>query len=116
VGEFSVLAAGTVTATVNQAATGHLQQYAKGFGLKYLKASTPQQLSAPGPGFDQLSQVNFSGTRSGKKFIGAAVEYQNSTTGNGAFAAVIGYAGSKSALKKSANAMFNSILADSSPA
>jgi hypothetical protein len=89
-----------------------LGQYAKGFGLKHLQASTPEQLSAPGPGFDQISQISFSGTRQGKKFIGAAVEFQNSTTGNGAFAAVIGYRGSKSALKKSANAMFNSIPAD----
>jgi hypothetical protein len=108
--EFSLLATGKVGATVNQALQVHITQYAQGFGLKHLHYSSPEQVSTGAANFDQASQTDFSGTHNGQKLIGAAVEYQNSETGNGAFAAVIGTAAAKRQLKKSANAMFNSVF------
>ncbi len=109
-GAFSVLATGTVTATVSQALKIHITQFAQGAGLKHLRYSTPQPISTGAANFDQASQLTFSGTAGGLHLSGAAVEYQNSETGNGAFAAVIGPPSSKGPLKKSANAMFNSLL------
>jgi len=111
-GEFSLLAAGTVTDTVAQADKIHLAQYAQGFGLKSLKPGAPQQATVPGPTFDQVATIAFTAKRGGLKYTGLAAEYQNSKTGNGAFAVVISYPSSKAALKKGANSMFSSIISD----
>jgi len=112
-GEFSLLAAGTVTDTVAQADSIHLSQYAQGFGLKSLKPGAPKLTTVPGPTFDQVATIAFTAKRNGSKYTGLAAEYQNSKTGNGAFAVVISYPASKGALKKSANSMFTSIISDS---
>lgn len=111
---FSVLAAGKVGVAVTEADTVHLNQFVQGFGLKHVKSSAAQKISTSASSFDQAAQITFSGTIDGQKVVGAAVEYQNSTTGNGAFAAVIGTPAAKTALKKPVNNMFNSVISDSS--
>ncbi len=108
--EFSLLATGTVGATVNQALQAHITQYAQGFGLKHLHYSAPDQISTGAANFGEASSLTFTGTRGGKNYTGAAVEYQNSKTGNGAFAAVIGSSAAKRQLKAGTNAMFNSVF------
>jgi hypothetical protein len=111
---FNVLATGPIQLPVTQAATLHMSQFAKGAGLKHLKTSAPQEINTSASSFDQAVQITFSGTtKGGTKLVGAAVEYQNSETGNGAFAAVLGTPAAKTVLKQPVNAMFNSVIADS---
>jgi hypothetical protein len=97
---------GSVTTNDNT----NFSQFAKGFGLKGIKISGRQTAQIPGGGkFDEASSVTYTGNYQGQKLGGLAVEYQNSTSGDGAFAIVIAKQSDKPKLKSVISKMFQSI-------
>jgi hypothetical protein len=99
-----------VTGTAASSDATNLSQFITGFGLTKVKQSNKQSAQIPGGGqFDSAASITYTGSYQGQKLGGVAVEYQNTTTGDGAFAIVIAEQSDKSKLKKAVNQMFASI-------
>jgi hypothetical protein len=98
------------TGTVDSNRTTNVNGFMTGFGMKQVKVSAPQAAQIPGSGkFNELSSVTYTGKYQGQKLGGVAVEYQNTTTGDGAFAIVVAKQSDKSKLRTAVNQMFQSI-------
>jgi hypothetical protein len=98
----------TGTAVAND--TANFNDFAKGFGMKHVKTSGKQSAQIPvGGKFDEVASLTYVGTYQGQTLGGVAVEYQNSKTGDGAFAIVVAKQSDKSKLKKTVDQMFESI-------
>ncbi len=98
------------TGSVTTNGNTNFSQFAKGFGLKSIKVSGRQTAQIPGGGkFDEASSLTYTGNYQGQKLGGLAIEYQNSTNGDGAFAIVIAKQSDKAKLKKAVSQMFESI-------
>lgn len=93
--------------------TANFNQFASGFGLTHIKTSDKSSGQIPGElKFDEGASVTYTAKYQGQTLGGLAVEYQNSVTGDGAFAVVIAKQSDKPKLKKMVNQMFNSIAAN----
>jgi hypothetical protein len=109
--EVAALTAQTGSVVTNGMA--NFNQFASGFGLTHIKESNKSSGRIPGNlKFDEGASVTYTAKYQGQTLGGLAVEYQNSTTGDGAFAVVIAKQSDKPKLKKMVNQMFNSIAAN----
>jgi hypothetical protein len=101
------------TGTVVANETTNVTQFMSGFGMTHVKVTAKQSEQIPGGGkFDEAATETYTGQYQGTKLGGAAVMYQNSKTGDAAFAIVVAQQSDKPKLKKAVNQMFNSIAAD----
>jgi hypothetical protein len=99
-----------VGGTVESNRTASINGFTSGFGLTKVKLSGTQSTKLPTGGpYDQAASVAFTGRYQGQTLGGAAVEYQNSTTGAGAFAVVIAKQSDQGKLNKAVSQMFESI-------
>jgi hypothetical protein len=104
------VASGTETADVTTAVATGFSQFATGFGLKSVKVSGKQTAQIPGGGkFDEASSLTYTGKFEGQMLGGLAIEYENTTTSDAAFAIVIAKQSDKPKLQKAISQMFESI-------
>jgi hypothetical protein len=102
------------TGTVAANEGTNFSEFVKGFGMTHVKAGPKKTAQVPGGGkFDQASSIIYTSKYEGQTLGGIAVEYQNSTTGDGAFAVVVANQSDKSKLKKVVDQILASIATNS---